>query len=141
VIKMDVWRSRRSLYSFLPTLLLTKKGAPLTLPRQLSLSTILMDIPFFQAGASRLDHASGTSLSPRRSQPPPGCGLRHIAAGNHPVTTTACSATILWHPSALAFPSTHSTTRASTSQPRNPCHQLYWSGLCSLLTSTVQPRR
>ena len=50
--------------------LLLTKDAPLSLPRQQSLSTIPMDIPFFQAGARRLDHTSGTSLSPRRSQPP-----------------------------------------------------------------------
>jgi hypothetical protein len=75
---------------------------------------------------------------PTRSNPP-GCSLHHNTAGNHPVTTTACSATIHRHPQALASSITHPATCASTSQPRNSGHQLCWSGLCSLLRLRGSP--
>ncbi len=71
-LKQQCW-DMLCLPSRIPSLvwdLLLTKDAPLSLPRQQSLSTILMDISFFRAGNRRLDHASGTSLSPRRSQPP-----------------------------------------------------------------------
>ncbi len=49
---------------------LLTKDAPLSSLRQQSLSTIPMDIPFLQAGASKLARASGTSRSPNKEQPP-----------------------------------------------------------------------
>jgi hypothetical protein len=71
--------------------------APLFLPRQQSQSTIPMDIPFFQAGGIRLNRASGTSLSPRRPQPPrtqpPSQRLcqpsrhHHCLLSHHPLST------------------------------------------------------
>jgi hypothetical protein len=140
---------------------LLTRDAPLSSPQQQSLSTILMDIPFLQVGASKLARASGTSRSPNTEQPP-GCSLHHSTAGNHPVTTTACSASILRdshaHTSSITHPSTilrhplahassiahasaitHPATCPATSQPRNPGHQLCGSGLCSLLRLRRSP--
>ncbi len=76
---------------------------------------------------------------------PPGCVLHHNTAGNHPVTTTACSTSILRHPHAhatsIAHTSsiTHPATCPATSQPRNPGHQLCGSGLCSLIRLRRSP--
>ena len=68
-LKQQCW-DMLCLRSRIPSLgwvLLLTKDAPLSLPQQQSLSTILMDIPFLQAGTSRLARASGTSLSPKRA--------------------------------------------------------------------------
>jgi hypothetical protein len=76
---------------------------------------------------------------------PPSCILHHNTAGNHPLTTTACSASILRHPHAhaslIAHASlvTHPATCPTSSQPRNPGHQLCGSGLCSLLPLLCSP--
>jgi hypothetical protein len=49
---------------------LLTKDAPLSSPLQQSLSTIPMDIPFLQIGASKQARVSGTSRSPNMEQTP-----------------------------------------------------------------------
>ena len=108
------------------------KVATQSSPRQLLQSTTPMAIPFLQAGETKLDHASGTSLSPRRPHRLPQMMLRFSRSSRHHLDGHQRPTGQLQ--SSICYPVSHIPARGS--QPSVPL------GLTAQYTtkSMVQPR-